>query len=84
MKKKLENDEYHSVKEFIDDIHLFCDNSILYNGKQSLYALIAFDIKKEADSRFAKKAESQEDEWRAKLKNVANQLKEHIENFPSL
>lgn len=82
MKKKLTQSEYSSVNAFMDDIYLICDNAVEFNGINSMYAFIAKDIRTWAEKQFKEKSSSAEEEWTKKLKNIIEQLNEHIKNIP--
>jgi len=47
IKKKLSTGAYNNVKEFISDMELVFDNSILYNGETSDFGVLAKGLKEE-------------------------------------
>ena len=82
MKKKLNNEEYHSVSSFIDDIKLICSNAKLFNGADSLYGLICDDILTEVLKQYSEKPDSQHQEWFKSLNKAVEELKEHMKSAP--
>ena len=82
MKKKLSNDEYHSVQSFIDDIKLICDNSKLFNGEKSLYGMICDDIITEVQKFYCEKADNAHQEWLRSLNKAVSELHEHMKYAP--
>lgn len=83
MKKKLANEEYITVQNFIDDINLICDNAILYNKADSIYGLICNDIAAEVQKFFYEKSDSLHQEWMKSLNKAVNELKEHMKHIPA-
>jgi hypothetical protein len=45
VRKKLADGQYQTVQQFMDDIHLVCDQAILFNGERSMFGFIATDVK---------------------------------------
>ena len=82
MRKKLTDGQYKTAKEFVDDFHLICDNAIKFNGQNSMYAYIAYDLKVWIDDMFKNKASSAEDEWRRKLVSVVDRMQQHVHAYP--
>ena len=82
MRKKLNENQYNDVKEFVADVHLICENAIRFNGENSMYAFMAQDITKRIDERLKEKPSSIEDEWQKRLENVVNKLHEHVAKAP--
>lgn len=82
MRKKLTDGRYKTVKEFVDDFHLICDNAVKFNGQNSMYAYIAYDLKNWIDEQYENKATSAEDEWRRKLVNVVDRMQAHVRAAP--
>ncbi|OHS96001.1 Bromodomain containing protein [Tritrichomonas foetus] len=83
MKKKLLGDEYQTVESFIDDIKLICDNAKLFNGPNSMYALICDDIMNEVQKQYCEKAESADQEWFRSLNRAIAELQEHMRSAPA-
>lgn len=83
MRKKLNNNEYTSVQEFIDDIQLICDNAKKFNGETSMYALICDDIMAEVHRQYSEKATTQDEEWYKLLAQSVTKLQEHIKDAPT-
>ncbi|KAK8878184.1 hypothetical protein M9Y10_004949 [Tritrichomonas musculus] len=82
MKKKLQNNEYPTVKSFIDDIQLICDNAKKFNGEQSLLGMISNDIMDEANKQYSEKASNADEEWYRSLSKAIFKLQEHINSAP--
>lgn len=82
MKKKLQNNEYPTVKSFIDDIKLISDNAKKFNGEQSLLGLISDDILNEAYKQYSEKSNNADEEWYRSLSKAIFKLQEHINNAP--
>ncbi|OHS98513.1 Bromodomain containing protein [Tritrichomonas foetus] len=82
MKKKLTDNVYKTVDEFVQDVHLISDNAIKFNGENSMYAFIATDMKTWIDEQYKQKATSIEDEWHRKLTDVVERLLDHVKNAP--
>ena len=82
MKKKLADNQYKTVEEFVADVHLIADNAIKFNGENSMYAFIATDLTRWIDKQFQLKASSSEDEWHRKLIDCVERLLEHVKNAP--
>ena len=82
MKKKLTDNHYNLVQEFVDDFYLICDNAIKFNGQNSLLGYIAADLRTWMEEQYKNKANSTEDEWRKKLVDVVDRLQEHVNSSP--
>lgn len=82
MKKKLSNNEYPTVKSFIDDIQLICDNAKKFNGEQSLLGIISDDIMDETYKQYSEKSNNAEEEWYRSLSKAIFKLQEHINRAP--
>ena len=82
VKKKLTDGKYESVEQFVDDVHLICNNAILFNGANSMFGYIAADIKNWVDAQVEKRPQSQEEEWQKKLESVVERLHKHIAKAP--
>lgn len=82
IRKKLVDGKYQKLQSFIDDLHLVCDNAILFNGEDSMFGYIASDIKQRIDDKVKGRAVSQEDEWQRRLTKVVMKLHEHIAKAP--
>lgn len=54
IKIKLSLNAYDSEADFYDDMCLVFDNCILFNGRESTYGKIAFEMKCEFDSMYKK------------------------------
>lgn len=83
MKTKLNENKYKTVKDFVDDIHLICQNAITFNGENSMYAYIALDLEKWIDEQYEKKAKSYDEEWHNKLVESVENLLQHVKTVPS-
>ena len=83
MKKKLQNGEYSSVRSFIDDIQLICDNAKTFNGEQSLLGIIGNDIMDEVNKQYSEKPSNSEEEWYKSLNKAILRLQEHMNSPPS-
>jgi len=82
MKKKLNNNEYFNVQEFVDDIKLICDNAVLFNGKMTIFGFICEDIMNEVKKMVAEKASSEEEEWFYSLNKAIKNLENHVKDVP--
>ena len=83
MKKKLARNDYLSVKEFIADIQLICDNAKKYNGETSMFVLIGDDVMSFVNRQLSEKANSTEEEWYKQLSKVTANLNEHMKSAPT-
>lgn len=83
MKKKLQNGEYSSVRSFVDDIQLICDNAKTFNGEQSLLGIIGNDIMDEVNKQYSEKPSNSEEEWYKSLNKAILRLQEHMNSPPS-
>lgn len=54
IKTKLSLNAYGGEEDFCEDMHLVFDNCILFNGKDSPFGKIAFEMKCEFDTLFKK------------------------------
>lgn len=82
MRRKLVDGNYTTVKAFVDDFYLICDNAIKFNGQNSMLGYIAADLRTWMDDQYKNKANSVEDEWRKKLVDVVDRLQEHVNSSP--
>ncbi|KAH0785513.1 Bromodomain containing protein [Histomonas meleagridis] len=83
MKKKLTRGEYTTVKEFVADIQLICDNAKKYNGETSMFVLIGDDVMAFVNRHLSEKANSVEEEWYKQLSKITESLNEHIRSAPT-
>ena len=82
MRKKLTSNQYMDTKEFIDDLHLICDNAVLFNQKDSIIGYIALDVQQWVDKQYKEKCFSLEEEWEKRLESVVSRLQKHISKSP--
>ena len=54
IKTKLTMNAYDSEEDFWADMHLIFDNCILFNGKESSFGRIAFELKLEFETMYKK------------------------------
>ena len=52
LQKKLDNDEYHDIYAFADDVHLIWYNCFLYNPEGSEIRLVCQKISQKFDEQF--------------------------------
>ena len=83
IKKKLRTNQYQSVDEFVSDIKLVCDNSITYNGKNSMLGMIADDIMAMTNKWKENLSSCYEEQWFKDQQEGAKKLEEHLKNAPS-
>lgn len=82
MKKKLSKNEYGTVNDFVSDIRLICNNSIEYNGEQSLFGFICNDILNMVARDLSEKSNSFEEEWYKQIAKASHEIYEHIKSAP--
>ena len=82
VRSKLNDKEYSTVEEFVDDMKLICHNAVTFNGENNVIALIANDIESFVTERYSSKPSSHENEWYASIMKTVAELKDFIRNAP--
>ena len=78
IKKKLLDNTYKNVLNFINDIDLIYQNALLFHGENSMITFIAKDISNWIKEKYDKKASSQEQEWEKDLNQAITDLQNHL------
>lgn len=79
---KLETGRYATLKALHNDLALVCNNSIKYNGEDSIYGIMATDTLEYINRRFEAKPKSREEEWQQNLQKAVEDLVKHSKHRP--
>lgn len=82
IKKKLNGGIYNSIDQFYNDIKLICKNAEIFNGKNSMLALVGEDIMKITNKWLKNKPSCYDEELFKLLQEGSKALDYHIEHAP--
>lgn len=74
IKKKLHDDKYKTVDEFVEDINLVWQNAIKFNGKKSLLKSCAEKLQKKCDRWFQVIPRDEIEVWEMEVRNREREL----------
>lgn len=82
IRNKLKANRYVSADEFIADIRLISNNTVLYNGEKSYYYLFSRDILRSVLDERKKKPSDEAEQWEIELKENTDRLADIINHPP--
>lgn len=84
MKKKIQNRDYSTVKQFVRDVKQIRKNSVLYNGANNIYDFFARDMIAYVKKKYLEKADSEDEQWYKQLIKANRQMQDLLTNPPIL
>jgi len=83
VKKKLNNNEYNTLKEWETDVNLIWDNAKTYNGEDTLFTHMAMEAKLWFSGKIKSFPSTPEEEWTRKIQKTAKRLYDVLSHPPT-
>ena len=74
IKRKLQNNEYASVQEWIDDVELIWQNSMIYNNEGSILHVMALELQGWFQNKIKSMPRSKDEEWFHSMQKVTKKM----------
>ena len=83
VKKKLNSDEYNSIKDWERDVNLIWQNAKTYNGDDTLFTHMAMEASMWFNEKMKKFPSTPEEEWTGKIQRTTKKLSEVLSHPPA-
>ena len=83
VKKKLNGNEYNTLKDWETDVNLIWENARVYNGDDTLFAHMAMEAKLWFDNKMKKFPSTPEEEWTRKMQKTVKKLQDVLNHPPT-
>ena len=82
VKKKLNGNDYATLKDWETDVNLIWENAKTYNGEETLFAHMAMEAKLWFEKKMKKFPSTPEEEWTRKIQKTVKKLLDVLSHPP--
>ncbi|EAY22375.1 Bromodomain containing protein [Trichomonas vaginalis G3] len=83
VQKKLKNNSYSTIDQFVRDVNLIWSNAKEYNGADTLFSHMAMEAKIWFDGKMKQFSNTPEEEWTRKIQRTTQKLLEVLQHPPA-